>query len=263
MQAVLRKTIALIGFSACCFHGFVQAQALPEATTNGAQRSLSSAAIIKSDDAVLMSSQKDGKLIKRFVKEGEAFKKGDPLAEFECDVDVAEWQKSTAQLAYAEQKHRSELELNRLNSNSELDLALSKAELQAAKSEKKIRAREVRNCTLKAPYAGQLIQWHVHTHQTVQKSSDLVSIVNNDQLSIEFILPSEQLDQVSVGTAMQVYISERGREYPAKVERVVPQVDSVSRTVRVIGKFLEPSAGELWSGMSGEARLQSTNLAAR
>lgn len=260
MQLALRITTLLFGFCAAIN---VVAQSIENAERVDTSRALSSAAIIKSDDAVLLSSQKDGKLLKRFVKEGETFKKGDPLAEFECEVDRAEWQKSSAQLAYAEQKHRSALELNRLNSNSELDLALSKAELQAAKSEKKIRSREVRNCTVKAPYAGQLIQWHVHAHQTVQKSSELVSIVNNDRLSIEFILPSEQLDQVSPGTPMQVYISERGREYPAEVERIVPQVDSVSRTVRVIGKFLEPSAGELWAGMSGEARLQSSNLAAR
>lgn len=222
-----------------------------------AQVRAGNAAVVKSEDAVILSSQKSGKLMKLHVKEGQSFKAGQALLSFDCAIDEAELSKAGAQYSYARKQLSSNRQLSKLNSVSELEVAMSEAELMKAKADVAIRTKEVDLCTLKAPYDGQLTQWHVRAHQTVEASAQLVSIVNNSNLIVEFILPSSMLGTVAQGSPLSVRINELGREYAAQVDRVVPQVDSVSRTIRVIARFDQPAA-ELWSGMSGEAKLRQS-----
>lgn len=231
-------------------------------TSAGDADTLASAALVKSQDAAVLSSQKSGKLLKRFVQEGESFKQGEPLLAFDCAIDKAELSKARSQQRYAEKLLASNQELRRLNSLSELQYAQSEAELQQAKADVAITQQQVDYCVVKAPYDGQLIQWHTQAHETVQANSQLVSIVNNNNLVVEFIASSSALHRLQTSVPLRVYINERGAEYAAEIERVIPQIDSVSQTVKVIARFTEQTDA-LWAGMSGKARLPAPELAER
>ncbi len=223
---------------------------------------VSSAALVKSQDAAVLSSQKSGKLLQRNVREGESFKQGAPLLAFDCAIDEAELSKARSQQRYAQTLLDSNQELRRLNSLSDLQYAQSEAELQQARADVTIKQKQVEHCIVKAPYDGQLIEWHVQAHETVQANSQLVSIVNNNNLLVEFIAPSSSLQRLQTGAPLQVYINERSAEFAAVIERVIPSIDSVSQTVKVIARFTEKTDA-LWAGMSGKARLSAPALAKR
>ena len=89
----------------------------------------------------------------------------------------------------------------------------------------------------------------------VQARTPLLSIVNNDSLYVEFLSPSARVSVFNAERPLTFVVSETGKQYGLRVDRVVPQVDPVNQTVKVIARIDSLDAA-LWSGMSGWITLE-------
>ena len=212
-------------------------------------------AIVKASNTAVLSAQIDGLIEQVHVQEGQSFSANDVLLTLDCSIQKTALNKSKAHLQFVSKEHATVKKLADLNSVSQLQIAQSKAELSKAKSDVDAATHQVSLCTVLAPYDGNVIQTWVNAHENVQAKSKMIEIVDNRELATEFLAPSHMLSQLQSGIEFKLNINETSKSYPAVIDRVIPRVDAISQTVKVIGR-LTSTYPELWSGMSGVAVLK-------
>ncbi|MDA1300959.1 MAG: efflux RND transporter periplasmic adaptor subunit [Proteobacteria bacterium] len=198
----------------------------------------------------LLSAGIDG-ILKSFpVKTGRQVKKDQIIAEFNCDVERADQEVGVARKQAASENLKVNQRLEELRSISNIDLSMSASELAIASAELDRTSARLAHCIVKAPFGGTITQKHVQAFQFVKTGDLLVEIVDTENLEVEMVLPSVNLQYYRPGTPFTLVVDETGDQVNAIVDRVVDVIDPVSQTIRIIGVLSDPPAG-LMPGMSG------------
>lgn len=189
---------------------------------------------------------------------GESFEKGDVLIKFDCREQQARHRSARANLAARDLEFQNQRELAQLNSAGRIDVELARAERDAARAAANEVATRLDKCQIKAPYRGKVAELGINDFETVKVNEPFMRIVNSTEHELNLIVPSLWLSWIKPGTPFTFGIDETGRQYQASVERIGAEVDAVSRTVTVIGKFIEGSDNldDVLPGMSGTAAFQ-------
>jgi len=213
-------------------------------------------AVLRASERAVLSAGIDGRVTHVARREGEAFAAGDTLLELDCTRQDAILLRSIAQNDYAALDHASNRQLASLNSVSDLQLADSERRLAESRAQLATSEFAVRQCTLIAPFDGVLTHRSIEPHEHVTAGRELLQIVSNRNLEVEFLAPSEALASIRVDGSFTLQLDERRQAIDGTVAVVVPSVDAVSRTIKVIGRLGPDDAGTaLWAGMSGWVRL--------
>lgn len=215
-------------------------------------------AVVSTETMAAISSPMAGLITKIFVKDGSVFKKGEVLLQFDCREQLADLEKANAAVKFAQVNKSSYARLAQLGSASKMKVAESFAEFEKAKGNQAIAQKHVSDCEIKAPYDGRITELSVHQDESVQLFQHLFDIMNNDDLVVKVLVPSDWLGWLKIGSTFQLKVSETGKNYTIKVERMVERVDAVSQTVKIIGKFVTPPT-DLTTGMSGDATFEKPN----
>ncbi|WP_447965076.1 efflux RND transporter periplasmic adaptor subunit [Nitrospira sp. Ecomares 2.1] len=193
-------------------------------------------------------------LVKRMpFRDGDGFNKGDLLVEFECAKYRAELSAAQADLDARQKTVINNEELATLHGIGRLEVDISQAELKKAQAVLTRAQVIVQGCRIPAPFAGHVVKTLVHPYESVNPYDDLVSIVSNQNLDIELILPSSSLRWIAKHSPFSFRIDETQKDYSAEVVEIGPRVDPVSQTIRVFGRFHKHPTGVL-AGMSGSAK---------
>lgn len=203
-------------------------------------------------DSTVLSSQLAGKIATVHLREGERFKQGQRLVEFDCDLHRAQLDKAKALEAEAEKTHEVNQRLDSLKSVSTLEVQVAAARLAAAKAERNVAQILADRCVITAPFPGRVAAVNVRSHQYVGEGERLLEILDDRTLETEMVVPSRWLTWLKPGVPFQLAIDETGRTYPAEVTRLAARIDAVSQTLVVFGQVKAP-AGALLAGMSGRA----------
>ncbi|WP_288132519.1 efflux RND transporter periplasmic adaptor subunit [Microbulbifer sp.] len=225
-----------------------------------AETSQSAPAKLNALSRVQLSSELAARLTQVRVRAGDRFEKGELLARFDCTELEAELEGAASQQALARRQLEANISLRQLGGNiSELEMVQSEAQLAEATAKAKVLTHRNGYCAVRAPFDGFVVSRSVEPHQRVDVGAPLFELVDNRGLEVEAIIPSGWLEKISIGDQFSVAINETGHQYTATLKRIVPVVDPVTRTVRVIGHIEKETASIsapdlLISGMSGEAR---------
>lgn len=245
-----RKAFAMVFLAAM----LVPAAGLAEPTSETAPAKLNALSRVQ------LSSELAARLTQVKVRAGDHFSRGDLLARFDCTELKAELEGAESQRALARRQLDANISLKQLGGNvSELEMVQSEAQLAEATASAKVLKHRNSYCDLRAPFDGYVVSRSIEPYQRVDIGAPLLELVDNRSLEVEAIIPSGWLAKLSIGDRFEVTINETGRRYAATLQRIVPVVDPVTRTVRVIGHIdagpqeISP-ATLLISGMSGEAR---------
>ncbi len=237
----LRTTLAaLLSGTVMCLPGAVLSDTSP----------LELAAVVKSHQTAVLSSQMDGLITEVHARIGDSFTKGDVLLSIECTLQQAALSKAKAEVEYTRNEYKSTRSLEKLNSTTKVQVARSAAEFAKAKAELDAADFRVSQCLVYAPFDGTVVQSWAKTFESVNAKSKLLEIVNNDNLTAEFLAPSNAINALTAGRSFKFLVGETGKRYTATIDKVIPYVDSVSQTVKVISRLESDSIG-LWAGMSG------------
>ena len=214
--------------------------------------------LIKPVEKAIISSEITARISKIPFKSGDSFKKGDILVRFDCSFYRADM--ASAEAAFKSKLHvyENNKELLALNAISDIDVSISESEMQVARADRTMRAIRVGQCKIKAPYSGRIIEVAVNEHETVPADKEILSILNDRNLEIELIAPSNWLNWLSVGESFTFMIDETGKTIDANVSKLGAVVDPVSQTIKLTGKFEGDLDGVL-SGMSGTAQFKEDN----
>lgn len=196
-----------------------------------------------------------GARIKRIsVREGASFRARQVLVVFDCSLQQAQLAKARAALAASDKTFAANQRLFELNSIGQLELELSETEAAKARAEIAAVSTLLDKCSISAPYGGRVGVQKVQEQQYVQPGQELLEILDDSVLELEFIVPSRWMAWLRAGHVFQVQIDETGRSYPARVQRLGARVDPVSQSIKVVAA-IDGRYAELVSGMSGRVAL--------
>lgn len=186
------------------------------------------------------------------VKNGNRFNRGDVLVAFDCRLNQARLESAKAALQGAQKTHEANLRLKKFEAVSELEVAISEAELLRAEAE--FRLNQVQNslCEIKAPFSGRVTAVRTAPYASVSPGEPLLDILDDSKLEVQLHIPSRWLTWIKKGTQFKLRIDETGHTYEAEVIRPGAKVDPVSQTLEIMAKVINKDK-HLLAGMSGVA----------
>ncbi|WP_431854299.1 efflux RND transporter periplasmic adaptor subunit [Azospirillum sp.] len=205
--------------------------------------------------STVLSTEIPGKIAELSVREGDRFAEGQKLVVLDCTLHKARLDKAQAQLQGARKTYQVHARLDKLGSNSTLEMETSAAQLAAAEAEVTMMRTLVERCAVPAPFAGRVVELKVKRHQFVGEGHELLEILDDRELEVELAVPSRWLPWLKPGTPFTLRLEETGRDYPAKLVRLAARIDPVSQSVKVFGA-IDGRFPELLAGMSGNATFQ-------
>lgn len=209
--------------------------------------------VVAARDTAVISSSINGSMIKAIpFSDGEAFKKGDILVRFDCTRSEAEAKAAWAAAHALETTLNSNLELDQYGAIGKNDVLISEANLNRAQSEAAALDAAIKDCIIKAPYSGKVVERFSSLAESPTTGTPLIKIHRESNLELKLIVPSNWLSWLTPGTPFSIKIDENGKTHKAKVLRIGATVDPVSKTIRVIGRFDGIPKNTL-PGMSGYA----------
>lgn len=188
------------------------------------------------------------------VKDGERFTKGDLLVRFDCLLHQARVDETRAHFVAAEKTVKVNERLLELQAVGGLEYDLALAERARAAAQVAASKAMLSKCSISAPFSGRVVEQKVRAQQFVQPGQELLDILDDSILELDFLVPSKWLIWLRSGQVFEVTIEETEKSYPVTLIRLGARVDPVSQSVRVTGA-VGGRFPELVAGMSGIVNL--------
>ena len=208
--------------------------------------------IVRAVEQAQIATDLQTRVAKIAFQEGERFRKGDTIVEFDCRKQRAELAASEAtllEMTLTLDKYRM---LQRAQAAGKNDLEISEARTAKATAEADGLRAHLEQCTLKAPYDGRVLEMNLHAHESPQPGKPFIAIVSDGALEIDLIVPSDWARWLVVGEPLAFTVDETKTEFAATVSRIGASVDAISQTIKIAAVFKAPPAKVL-PGMSGTA----------
>lgn len=226
-----------------------------EHVTKGAwQPSLFAIGSIVPTRGVIVSTEVSGIVEEIFFDSGQLVKKGDVLLRLDDEVDRSELVALEADRKLAElTRDRAQRLVNdKLGSRSNFDEA--QAALDGALARAATKRANIRQKTLRAPFAGELGIREVNPGRYIGAGAEIVSLVALDPIFAEFNLPERQLGNIVTGqnvlVAVQAYAD---HDFEGEIVAISPTIETATRNVRVRALLANPDR-RLRPGMFAEVR---------
>lgn len=211
---------------------------------------LTTRALVSSDEQAILSSEIDGRIIEIPLKMGQKFSKGETLIAFDCNLLEAQHQAVEASLNSAQITLKSNVELAQMRSIGIYEVELAQAAVDRAEAELLISSLNIKRCSIKAPYNGQVANVFVKSFESIDRQQPLIEIIGTGILEARLMVPSKWMNWMEVGLPISILIDETNQSYAARIEAIGANIDPVSQTIDLRAKFIMKH-DELLPGMSG------------
>jgi len=181
---------------------------------------------------------------------GEAFKAGDVLVQFDCSSFEAERERARAEAEGADASLAVKCELASGGNASKLQAVLALADLKKARAAVDVADKQVANCQILAPYDGRVVERIANAHETVGFRDPLIEIVGDRALELRVYVASRMLRSIDKQSALELVVDETGDHIPARVTALGARIDNVSQLIEIRAAFVG-DIDRLVPGMSG------------
>ena len=217
------------------------------------QESDSIRVVVRSFETAAIASEVNARITYLPAREGDAFRKGDILVEFDCRRAIAEHDAAQANMRELQAAYQSQLKLLEYKSTGTVAVEQALHQYEKAQAELRLYAVKLESCRILAPFDGVVTEKVAQMHEIAQPNQPLIKILNQSRVELVMMVPSAWLPRIS-GAAFPVKIDETGRVHQARVLQSTGLIDPVSQTSRVIAELVG-SGQDVLPGMSGVADL--------
>lgn len=207
-------------------------------------------ALVNATEKVSISSEIAARVKNINFLLGDAFKKGDVLVSFDCDIYKAQRDVIKAEYTSATIQLENDKELLDMKSIGKLQYQLTVSNHEKAKAELNIANFNVDRCEIIAPYDGKVTDVYTSIFTSIEQRQPLMDIIGDGLLEAEIVVPSSWLKWLKKGHAVKIIIDETGDTLDANVISLGATVDAVSQTIELKAQFNEKYE-TLIPGMSG------------
>jgi RND family efflux transporter MFP subunit len=128
--------------------------------------------------------------------------------------------------------------------------------LQAQRARVAMARKTLADTAVRAPYAGLVVERHVHVGQYVQRGTKIVTLVRVDPLRVELAVPESAVPWVKRGQKVAFWVQTYpGRAFEGTIAYVGPALKAESRAL-VVEALVPNGARELQPGLFATARIQ-------
>lgn len=208
--------------------------------------------IIRAIDQASISTELTARVSAVHMREGERFKAGDVIIEFDCRRQLATLAATEAQQLEMQLTVDKFRMLQRAQSVGKNDLEVAEARLSKAKAESDALRSQIDQCRVVAPFDGRVLELGLQRHETVQPGKPFLTLVGISSLELDVIVPSEWVRWIKPGLVFKFNVDEVGRPVTAEITRIGAAVDPISQTIKISAAVRGDASGIL-PGMSGSA----------
>lgn len=201
----------------------------------------------------VISAPRSGHLVDLRVEMSDRVTAGEVIARFSCEIEQAQHAAALAASRALELRYRSQQQLREFASTSALEVEIALAEWQRSLAEAEIHASVTAQCNLVAPFDGVISATSVRNFEHVGAGQEILRIIDYSQTFFEFLAPLSLLSERAIGDRIDLYFEAIDREVSARIDRIAPDVDAVSQTVRMRA-ILDDAAAAIPVGMPGMVR---------
>src|SRR5918996_5643558 len=130
-----------------------------------------------------------------------------------------------------------------VDKQNEIEVARSRigqarARLDQSRANLELKARDLEDAVIRAPFAGVVSLRHVSAGAYIQVGNPVVNLIDDQQLEIEADVPSDRVSGLAPGTTVAITLDD-GSIHQADVRAVVPEENPLTRTraVRFTPRF--------------------------
>lgn len=182
--------------------------------------------------------------------------RGDLVARLSCRTEVAQRDAAVAAIDTMELQYRSQLQLLEYSSTTELEVSLAEAEYNRARADAAVYDAQVSDCRLTAPFDGVVSEVFVDNYEFIAGGDPLLRIIEPGARYFDFMAPSAWLSSVSVASEVTITVPEFALRVAGVIDRIYPEVEPVSQTVRMRAELIEPPT-DLRVGLPGIVELSN------
>ena len=183
-------------------------------------------------DAVI-SAPRSGQLTELRFQMGDRVKAGDLIARFACEIERAQRAAAAAASRALELQYRSQKQLREFASSSQLEVEIALAEWEQSLAEANVHEAAVSQCEIVAPFNGVISATSVKNYEHVSAGQEIARIIDDSQKFFEFLAPVSWIRDVKIGQRVTVSFEAMDAEVEGRIQRIAPDVDAVSQTVRM------------------------------
>jgi membrane fusion protein, multidrug efflux system len=187
---------------------------------------------MRANESVMVRSEIAGKIKAIAFKEGETVNKDDLLIQFEDDDLQAELKLAEAELELRKADFERSSSLRQKNIESAKKFDEAKAQFDIAQARVAQAKAKLAKAVIYAPFAGTIGLIEVSAGAFVQGAQDLVMLVDNDPIKVDFKVPEKHLHDIGVGQTAEIRLDGFPNEvFRATVEAIDSAIDHQSHSI--------------------------------
>ena len=187
------------------------------------------------NEQIELKAEAQGKIIVLNIVEGAAVRKGALLAKLN-DADLqATLKRQKAQEAQLHNDEKRKKALLAVNGISQQDYEQAKTSLDAIRADIQMTQAQIAKTEIRAPFDGTVGLRAVSLGAFVSQSSTIAKLIQTHPLKVEFNLPERYSMIVKKGHTVGFTVEGDNTEYKAKIYAVEPEIDPMTRAVKVRG----------------------------
>jgi len=181
---------------------------------------------------------------------GAKVRAGQVLVELDASVERAQLSSLQARRSLATTSAARTRHLEAGGAATKAQLEADEAQLQTVSADARALEAQIEKKTIRAPFGGKLGIRSVNLGQYLNPGTAITVLESLDAVYIDFTVPQQQIARVPVGTAVRISLpdTQPPRTLAGKVVAVDPNVDPVTRAVKLRASVDETSAAELRPG---------------
>ena len=199
----------------------------------------------------VISAQAESTLQPYRFKLGEPFKEGAVLVTLDDSRYALEEQRAAGQFEFARATYEDKKQLREKNFTSDYELKKADFDRRTAENDLASARLNLSYCTVKAPFAGKIVEIQTREYETVRPGQPLFRIIDDNRLLAVMNVPMDDKTLTSVGSAVSIRIPDCDQTADGTVYEVTPQADHRTGTIR-IRVLIDNADGKLRAGMTGE-----------
>jgi membrane fusion protein, multidrug efflux system len=208
--------------------------------------------VVRSYETAAIGAEVNARITHLPQREGDRFKKGDVIVEFDCRKINAEFDAASSVFNALNAMYENQRKLLQYRAAGTLSVDQARHELEKARAE--VRGQDARRsgCQILAPFDGRVTEKAAQVHEIAQPNQPVLRIINESKLELVLMVPSHLLASVAAGTTFRVKLDETGESHEAHIVQSTGLIDPVSQSARMIAELTKQAASVV-PGMSGTA----------
>ena len=195
----------------------------------------------------VISSRVDSRTGKYCFRLGESFPADAVLVELDKENYDIKLKLANNQLEFAKASFLDKQELRKRNFTSDFELKKAEYEFRTAESNLAVARLNYSYCSIRAPFAGKIVEFITREYETVRAGQQLFRIIDDNFLLAVANIPLEKVQKVG---STKTFLLQNGMKVQGKIYEITPQADHRTGTVRV-RILIDNRAGKLNAGMTG------------